>query len=441
MSNVLRILFIIVLGFLPFALFQNCSSGLNSATSNGESVPAGPSTDFDTGSNTGSSSGTNRPPSSTESEGTLCQNFKLIVTGDVGHADDPSTTYPVYWVIDDNQMTPNRLPLGSGATVNGAHGAKSVAVSPSGQLVFAGVGLYRSAAISGEIIGTVWTPSAATKVYFPAPSLDPNFESFNRPASPFQDVTFIGENWAVPVSVPTMMKNPNRTGFSHLPTTPIKPGVVVGGQLRVLASDSDRASALALTSHGDDLVVVGVDGSDYSYWTNDSQKYTLSLPNGRRVGSGRKILVDLNDDNLLVATSGIIKGVGEVGDVYAAMYWLNDVPVTLAERDGKSPILNGAVLNGTDIYLAGYFGNGGSSSIAVLWKNDSSRDLETGCTASAVTVMNGNEYVAGTCYNGGLRTAVLWNPDGEKVLLPAPEDENGNTNLSTSSFDLTYSCH
>jgi hypothetical protein len=92
-----------------------------------------------------------------------------------------------------------------------------------------------------------------------------------------------------------------------------------------------------------------------------------------------------------------------------ALYWKNGTPVFLTTEQTNGAAANAISVSGSDVYVAGNLADGAGNNHAVYWKNGAANQLSANVSgAYAITILDGDIYVAGVDYVKGVGYATYW---------------------------------
>lgn len=193
---------------------------------------------------------------------------------------------------------------------------------------------------------------------------------------------------------------------------------------------SDYVSGIYIS--GNDVYVSG--GSTSYYADKDSSmEFARYWKNGVNINLSPG-LVEKNGTTVVdypVTTGIFVNG----NDVYLsglrgynqALYWKNGSPVFLTTQQTYGAAANAIFVTGNDIYVAGNQADASGNNHAVYWKNGSVNQLSNNLSgAYAITIMNGDIYVAGVDYINGIGYATYW-----KNGVPTHLGNNGSAQAIT----------
>jgi len=173
----------------------------------------------------------------------------------------------------------------------------------------------------------------------------------------------------------------------------------------VILGSSGGLNAFALS--GNDVYAAGYTSSNTgptiaTYWKNGN---AVALPAGPKSGHILAIAVQGND----VYAAGILNVYSATAPEQQAVYWKNNVMVSLPANGASSANAYGIAVNGNDVYVAGDI-NG----YAAYWKNGVATLLSNQLSeAYAITIYNNDVYLGGEVNN----TATYWK-NGVSASMP-----------------------
>jgi hypothetical protein len=193
-----------------------------------------------------------------------------------------------------------------------------------------------------------------------------------------------------------------------------------GQQVPITVDINSTINAVAVKDT--DVYLAGRNAAGAAYWKN-GKSYLVSPG-----GASELFAITVSGNDIYMAGMD-----WRSGDQYGrAAYWKNGVETFLTDGSAQAAV-NAIAVNGTDVYLAGYYNQGQNANtwgepVAACWKNNTLQQLDSaaisilgGATAKSVAVTGGSVYVAG--YIG--LTAALWKNGALQQL-----DHNVSSNIS-----------
>jgi hypothetical protein len=164
---------------------------------------------------------------------------------------------------------------------------------------------------------------------------------------------------------------------------------------------------------GNDVYVAGNDPYDgfIFYWKDGVLSPVISSPSSYNT----YYLNSSQDGWVNIAVSGTdVYITGATPGFLTATYWKNGMPVYQLDHPTETSILNGIAINGTDIYVAGFYNDG-----AAYWKNGTLNMLpgKLWAEASAIAVNGTDVYIAGF-FNGTYAGSPVYWKNGTLYTLP-----------------------
>ena len=180
----------------------------------------------------------------------------------------------------------------------------------------------------------------------------------------------------------------------------------------------------AAETHSDYVSGIYVSGEDV-YISGGSNSYYADKDSSLQFARYWKNGVDINLTPGLVEKNGttiaefpMTTGIFVNGDdvylsglrgYYQALYWKNGSPVFLTTEQTYGAAANAIFVSGNDVYVAGNLADASGNNHAVYWKNGTVTQLSGNLSgAYAMTILNGDIYVAGVDYIGGTGYATYW---------------------------------